>query len=289
MSSGVAEIWCRGCRHLAVHLCYNIFQLRERMQEWIWIKHLVPCEDQGSFLNGCSPIKESDASTNHAVLISSASFPRDLTSRCSTWVMWSSRGFRLVTCLCLHTLACHPGPLVFWWQSAQSTLLCPACRKCISISWAHGDALSPFWFEFQTLCPSVPLNAGAAKLDFVPPFIRTKWKTGPSQCSCHLHKTDCVSVESLERVPMDLGTNDTSICWTAPPFWRWRGGSAGWVLLRCPVGDLRSLITTVKIHENTLFHPARCDMSSCTSHWKHSDTTAHCAWKCLDRAEASSS
>ena len=43
MSSGVAEIWCRGCRHLAVHLCYNMFQLRERMHQRIWIKHLVPC------------------------------------------------------------------------------------------------------------------------------------------------------------------------------------------------------------------------------------------------------
>ena len=37
----------------------------------------------GSFLNGCSP-KGFDASTHHALLLSSASFSRDLQSRCST-------------------------------------------------------------------------------------------------------------------------------------------------------------------------------------------------------------
>ena len=49
---------------------------------------------------------------------------------------------------------------------------------------------------------------------------------------------------------MDLGTNDTSICWEAPPL---------------------SVIFGVNYSENTLFHPARCDMYiALETQWHHS-------------------
>ena len=64
---------------------------------------------------------------------------------------------------------------------------------------------------------SVLLDTGPVKREVVLRLSQTRWKTGPSRCSCPLCKTGSISVGVLERLSMNLGANDTSICQEVPP------------------------------------------------------------------------
>ena len=109
------------------------------------------------------------------------------------------------------------------WKSAHSTLLCTSCGRiyckimCTQTRLVFVDETSKLW-----VCLSLSTRA-QSNSDFVPRLIRTKWKIGPSRCSCCVHKADCVSPGALERFSTDLGANDTFICRGGPPIMTMEG------------------------------------------------------------------
>ena len=109
------------------------------------------------------------------------------------------------------------------WKSAHSTLLCTSCGKmyfkirCTQTRLFLADETSKLW-----VCLSLSTRA-QSNSDSVPCLIRTKWKIGPSRCSCCVRKADCVSAGALERFSTDLGANDTFICRGCPPIMTMEG------------------------------------------------------------------
>ena len=149
MSSEVEQIWCGRRRIAAACVFVQHFS----------IKHLVPWWTSEWLVNGCSSSIGFGPSENAVLLISSASFPKDLRSRCSRWVMQSSHS-RLSVCK----------RLVFGrpWSVEIGSFNPPVhiLRENLLQNHVHADAVSLCWWDIQTLGLLVPFNTGAVKLGF---------------------------------------------------------------------------------------------------------------------------